>query len=85
MKKQFQKGLGSKEALKDAFAVFDKKRTGRLSRQELSTILTTIGDKMTQAEVDDLIRMADRDGKYNLMAGDGQLDYEEFARFLTSK
>jgi hypothetical protein len=50
-----------------------------------STILTTIGDKMTQAEVDDLIRMADRDGKYNLMAGDGQLDYEEFARFLTSK
>ena len=35
------------------------------------------GDKLSEEEVDDLIRKADNDG-------DGNLNYEEFVRMLTS-
>jgi Ca2+-binding EF-hand superfamily protein len=35
------------------------------------------GDKLSEEEVDDLIREADNDG-------DGNLNYEEFVRMLTS-
>ena len=40
--------------------------------------MTNLGEKLSDEEVDEMIREADIDG-------DGQVNYEEFVRMMTSK
>ena len=40
--------------------------------------MTNLGEKLTEEEVDEMIREADIDG-------DGQVSYEEFVTMMTSK
>jgi len=75
MKGQFQKGLGTEEDLRDAFKTFDKDNKGFVTVNELKAILTSIGDRLTGEEVEDLMKMADLDG-------DGKMNYSEFAKIL---
>ena len=49
--------------------MFDKDEDGFLSVAELRHIMTSMGDKMTNDEVDDMVREADRDGK-------GKINYD---------
>ena len=58
-----------REEIRDAFKVFDRNNDGRLSSQELRDILVTMGDKMTEEDINDLMRTAD-------INGDGMIDYE---------
>lgn len=53
----------------EAFAVFDKDGNGLISRTELSVVMTNLGEKLTDEEVDDMIKEADIDG-------DGQINYK---------
>ena len=39
----------------EAFRVFDKERTGFISRSELKTILVNMGETMTDEEAEDLL------------------------------
>ena len=55
------------------FRVFDKDRNGYISADELRLQVTTVGDKLTQDEVTDLLRVADQDG-------DGRIDYREVCK-----
>jgi len=41
-------------------------------------VMTNLGEKLTDEEVDEMIREADIDG-------DGQVNYEEFVTMMTSK
>ena len=41
-------------------------------------VMTNLGDKLNDEEVDEMIREADIDG-------DGQVNYEEFVNVMTSK
>ena len=41
-------------------------------------VMTNLGEKLTDEEVDEMIREADIDG-------DGQVNYEEFVNVMTSK
>lgn len=41
-------------------------------------MMTNLGEKLTDEEVDEMIREADIDG-------DGQVNYEEFVTMMTSK
>lgn len=50
--------------------VFDRDRNGFISAEELRHQVTTVGDKLTQDEVTDLLRVADQNG-------DGLIDYKE--------
>ncbi|KAF5734060.1 calmodulin [Tripterygium wilfordii] len=72
------KDTDSDEELKEAFKVFDKDQNGYISAAELRHVMTNLGEKLTDEEVDDMIREADIDG-------DGQVNYEEFVRMMLAK
>ncbi|XP_049818081.1 calmodulin-beta isoform X2 [Aethina tumida] len=72
------KEADGEEELKEAFRVFDKNNDGLISSTELRHVMTSLGEKLTEEEVDDMIKEADLDG-------DGQVNYEEFVSILTSK
>ncbi|CAD5187145.1 calmodulin-like protein 11 [Musa acuminata AAA Group] len=63
------------EELKEAFKVFDKDQNGYISASELRNVMMNLGEKLTDEEVDQMIREADLDG-------DGQVNYEEFVRMM---
>uniref|UniRef100_A0A162AFH3 EF-hand domain-containing protein n=1 Tax=Daucus carota subsp. sativus TaxID=79200 RepID=A0A162AFH3_DAUCS len=68
----------SEEELKEAFRVFDKDQNGFISAAELRHVMTNLGEKLTDEEVDEMIREADVDG-------DGQINYEEFVKVMMAK
>lgn len=68
----------SPEEIREAFGVFDKDGNGCISASELKHVLMTMGEKLTQDEVEIMIREADIDG-------DGQIHYEQFVEMMTSK
>ena len=57
--------------------VFDKDGNGYISAAELRHVMTNLGEKLTDEEVDEMIREADIDG-------DGQINYEEFVKMMMS-
>ncbi|CEN61909.1 hypothetical protein BJX68DRAFT_227576 [Aspergillus pseudodeflectus] len=61
--------------LREAFAVFDQDKSGTISADELRRVLRSIGDDVSDADVDEMLRMAD-------VNGDGSIDYEEFVRLM---
>eukprot|EP01088_Endostelium_zonatum_P004444 TRINITY_DN15695_c0_g1_i1.p1 TRINITY_DN15695_c0_g1~~TRINITY_DN15695_c0_g1_i1.p1 ORF type:complete len:150 (-),score=44.69 TRINITY_DN15695_c0_g1_i1:98-547(-) len=77
MARKMQDSEGEEE-IRDAFKVFDKEGNGSISAAELRHVLTHLGEKLSEEEVDELIREADVDG-------DGQINYEEFIKMMTSK
>jgi len=72
------KDTDSEEELKEAFKVFDKDGNGFISAAELRHVMTNLGEKLTDEEVDEMIREADVDG-------DGQVNYEEFVKMMMAK
>ncbi|XP_010505874.1 PREDICTED: calmodulin-2/4 [Camelina sativa] len=72
------KDTDSEEELKEAFRVFDKDQNGFISAAELRHVMTNLGEKLTDEEVDEMIKEADVDG-------DGQINYEEFVKVMMAK
>ncbi|MCO5564830.1 hypothetical protein L7F22_018498 [Adiantum nelumboides] len=72
------KDTDSEEELKEAFRVFDKDQNGFISAAELRHVMTNLGEKLSDEEVDEMIREADVDG-------DGQINYEEFVKMMLGK
>lgn len=68
------KDTDSEEEIREAFRVFDKDGNGFISAAELRHVMTNLGEKLTDEEVDEMIREADIDG-------DGQVNYEGMYRF----
>ena len=48
---------------------FDKAETGFIEATELRRIMTNLGDKLNDSEVDDMLRVSD-------LEGDGHINYE---------
>jgi len=57
------------EEIREAFRVFDRDGTGMISAAELRHVMTNIGEKLSNQEVDEMIREIDVDR-------DGQVNYE---------
>ncbi|KAK8783815.1 hypothetical protein V5799_009823 [Amblyomma americanum] len=67
----------TEEEIREAFKVFDRDGNGFITAAELRHVMTTLGEKLTNEEVDAMIREADVDG-------DGQINYDEFVALITS-
>jgi calmodulin len=65
------KGLDDDEEIREAFKVFDKNGDGFIESSELRQVMQSLGEKLTEEEVEDMIREADADG-------DGRVNYQEF-------
>lgn len=61
---------------REAFRVFDRNGDGFISAPELRLVMTNLGEKLTDEEVEDMIREADLDG-------DGVVSYS--GKFNTTK
>eukprot|EP00918_Siedleckia_nematoides_P002298 GHVU01005223.1.p3 GENE.GHVU01005223.1~~GHVU01005223.1.p3 ORF type:complete len:150 (+),score=37.62 GHVU01005223.1:178-627(+) len=68
----------TEEELIEAFKVFDRDGNGYISAAELRHVMTNLGEKLSEDEVDEMIREADIDG-------DGQINYQEFVKMMMAK
>lgn len=66
----------TEEELREAFKIFDKNEDGFISPSELRLVMVNLGEKLTDEEIDDMIREADFDN-------DGVINYEEFVYMIT--
>ncbi|KAI3937324.1 hypothetical protein MKW98_001895 [Papaver atlanticum] len=69
------KEADAEDELKEAFKVFDKDQNGYISANELRHVMINLGEKLTDEELEQMIKEADLDG-------DGQVNYDEFARMM---
>jgi calmodulin len=63
--------------LKEAFRVLDKNKRGEIDVEDLRWILRSLGDDLTEEDIEDMIHDTDTDGS-------GTVDFEEFYRLMTS-
>ncbi|KAM9294542.1 calmodulin-alpha-like [Gastrophryne carolinensis] len=63
------KDTDREEEIRDAFRLFDKDGNGYINAAELHLIMTNLGEKLTDEEVDEMIKEAD-------IVGNGQVNYE---------
>ena len=57
--------------------MFDKDGNGKISSEELKIVMQNLGERLTDEEINEMIREADNDG-------DGEVDYEEFVKMMSS-
>ena len=63
-RKRIQDSLTSEDLqiLQEAFTVYDKNNDGTITTKELSTVMRSLGQNPTDAEVQDIINEVDVDG-----------------------
>jgi len=66
------------ETFKEAFTVFDKNQDGTITTKELSTVMRSLGQNPTDAEVQDMINEVDVDGS-------GAIEFPEFCVMMVKK
>ena len=64
------------QELRMAFKMFDKNKDGYIDAKELKIVTTTLGQRLTNEEVEEFMNSADLDG-------DGKLNYHEFVKIMT--
>ena len=63
------------EEMKVAFKMFDKDKNGYIERDELKQMMTKLGEKLTDGEIDEMMKEADTDN-------DGRVNYNEFLAMM---
>merc|ERR550532_161576 len=68
----------TEEELIEAFRVFDRDGNGQISPAELRHVMSNLGEKLGEDEIEKMIADADDNG-------DGQINYEEFIKMMMEK
>merc|ERR1712138_122418 len=63
---------------KEAFPLFDKDGDGTITTKELGTVMRSLGQNPTEAELQDMINEVDADGN-------GTIDFPEFLSLMARK
>merc|ERR1719263_1238782 len=63
---------------KEAFSLFDKDGDGTITTKELGTVMRSLGQNPTEAELADMINEVDADGN-------GMIDFPEFLTMMARK
>merc|ERR1719391_425787 len=61
--------------IREVFNVFDSDRDGFITAEELSRVMSGLGEDLTQEELEEMMRWADRDG-------DGMVGVSEFSSLM---
>jgi calmodulin len=61
-----KRNVDPEKELREAFKVFDKEGKGYVSTNEMRTVLTSMGEKLSEEEVDGILQSIDKDGKISL-------------------
>ncbi|XP_076437746.1 uncharacterized protein LOC143276953 isoform X2 [Babylonia areolata] len=74
---QIPNGLNEKEKqeLESVFEMFDKNKDGKISCEELGVVLRTLGHRYSHAEIEDMIKIADKNDN-------GFVEYDEFVLLM---
>ena len=67
------KDVDREDEVRQAFQVFDKDGNGYITQDELAVVMTNLGEKLNQNELNLMMKEADTNG-------DGRIDYEEFVK-----
>lgn len=67
-----------KAEFKEAFSLFDKDGDGCITSKELGTVMRSLGQHPTEAELADIVREVDADGN-------GMIDFDEFVNMMINK
>ncbi len=62
--------------LKQAFAAMDTNGDGQVTKEELKSLLSQLGEAVDDAVIDEMIKIAD-------VNGDGKVDFNEFVKAAT--
>ena len=63
---------------KEAFSLFDKDGDGTITTKELGTVMRSLGQNPTEAELQDMVNEVDADGN-------GTIDFPEFLTMMARK
>ena len=63
---------------KEAFSLFDKDGDGTITTKELGTVMRSLGQNPTEAELQDMINEVDQDGS-------GTIDFPKFLTLMTKR
>ena len=69
---------GQKKEYTQAFEVFDKNKDVMISRQELKTIMRSLGQNPTEDDIEEMLLNVDRDK-------DGQISYDEIMKIISQQ
>jgi len=64
--------------IKAAFNVFDSDKCGYIKADELKSVMSSIGETLTDSEVEEMINLVDTNG-------DGKISFEEFVSIINHK
>merc|ERR1719288_121986 len=71
MTKHTQETVDQTAEMREAFKIFDRDGNGYIDLKELKTVITRMGEPLSDKEAEEIFKVAD-------LNGDGKLDYDEF-------
>ena len=63
--------------MREAFKIFDRDGNGYIDLRELKTVITRMGEPLSDEEATEIFKAAD-------LNGDGKLDYDEFVQMINT-